>query len=54
MNMHEQPLRTMTAENADEFEVRIFESTDLAVSIVRIDAPWSVSAEKYPISQPTQ
>jgi hypothetical protein len=54
MNMHDQPLRTMTAENAEEFEVRIFESTDLVLSIVRIHAPWSVTAENYPISQPTQ
>ena len=43
--MHEKPLKPMTAENVEEFDVRIFDSPNLVVSVVRLQAPWSATAE---------
>ena len=51
MNMHDEPVRAMTAENVDEFDVRIFESCDLVVSVVPVRAPWNATAENYDISK---
>ena len=51
--MQEQPFRPMTSENVEEFEIRVLDSQDLVISIVLVDAPWSVTAEKYQISQHT-
>ena len=51
MNMSDEPIRVMTVENVDEFDVRIFDSCDLVVSVVPLRAPWGATAENYEISQ---
>jgi hypothetical protein len=50
MNLHDEPIETMTPENVEEFDVRIFDSRDLVVSIVPLRAPWGTTAENYEIS----
>ena len=52
--MHDEPMRLMTAENVEEFDVRICDARDLVVSVVPLDAPWSATAENYQINQSTQ
>ena len=52
INMHYQPIGPMTAENVEEFDVRICDSRDLVVSVVPIHAPWSASVESYQLTQP--
>ena len=52
--MHDESIRPMTAENVEEFDVRICESRDLVVSVVPLHAPWSATAENYEINQSTQ
>jgi hypothetical protein len=54
MNMHNEPIEPMTAENVEEFDVRIFDSQDLTVSVVALYAPWSAIAESYEIGQSMQ
>lgn len=49
--MPENPMAPMTVENADEFDVWIFKSADLVVSVVPHDAPWSATAENYRIGE---
>ena len=51
MNMPDEPIRVMTAENVEEFDVRVFDSYDLVVAIVPLRAPWVATAEYYEISQ---
>ena len=50
MNMHDEPIGPMSAENVEEFDVWIFESRDLVVSVIPLHAPWSVTAENHEIS----
>ena len=52
--MHEEAIRPMTAENVEEFDVRVFDSRDLVVSIVPIRVPWATTAESYELSQSTE
>ena len=54
MNMHNEPIRSMTAENVEQFDVLIFDSRDLVVSVVPLGAPWSVATENYEISPSKQ
>ena len=49
--MHDQPMKPMTAENVDEFDVWILNSYDLVVSIRPVSAPWNAAAENYEIKQ---
>lgn len=52
--MHQEAIRPMTAENVEEFDIRIFDSCDLVVSIVPIRAPWGTTAENYELSHSTE
>jgi hypothetical protein len=52
--MHEEAIRPMTAENVEEFDVRIFDSRDLVVTVVPIHAPWGTTAENYELGQSTE
>lgn len=52
--MHNKPLGPMTAENVEDFDVRIFDSRDLVVSVVPLRAPWSATEEDYQLNQPAQ
>jgi hypothetical protein len=53
MKMRNKPIEPMRAENVEEFEVRIFDGRDLVVSVVPLLAPWSATAENYPVNQPS-
>jgi hypothetical protein len=51
---NDEPIRAMTAENVEQFDVLIFNSRDLVVSVFPHDAPWSVATENYEISPSRQ
>jgi hypothetical protein len=53
-DMYEESMKTMTAENVEEFDVWVFDSHALVVSILPIHAPWSATAESYQLNQSTQ
>lgn len=50
-DMHDESIGPMSAENVEEFDVWIFNSRDLVVSVVPHHAPWSASTEEYEINQ---
>ena len=52
--MHDKPIGPMTAENVEDFDVRIFDSRDLVVSVVPLREPWNTTAEEYQLNQPVQ
>ena len=52
--MHDELMRPMTPENVEEFDVRIFESPDLVISVALTRSPWSVFAENYDVRQSAQ
>ena len=41
MNRDNEPTNPMTAENVEQFNVWIFDSSELVVSVIPIDAPWN-------------
>ena len=47
MNLHNEPASSMTAENVEQFDVRILNSSDLVAVVIPIDAPWNASEEIY-------
>lgn len=49
--MQDTPMEPMSAENIEEFDVLIFESRDLVVSVIPRRAPWKLATENYEISQ---
>ena len=49
--MQDKPIEPMNAENVHDFDVWIFDSRDLVVSVVPLLAPLSVTMENYEISQ---
>jgi hypothetical protein len=50
MKMHDTPIDSMNVENVEEFEVLIFESRDLEISVISLRAPWMFAMENYEIS----
>ena len=50
--MHNKQLEPMTAEKVEQFDVRIFDSRDLVVSVVPLQTPWRATAESYEVSSP--
>jgi hypothetical protein len=52
--MQDEPIKTMTAENVEEFDVWVFNSRDLVVSVLPVHAPWSAATENYEINQSIQ
>lgn len=48
--MNDTPIEPMSAENVEEFEVLIFESRDLLISVIPRQAPWKLATENYEIS----
>ena len=50
-NMNDQPTRPMSVENVEEFDVWIFDSQDLVVSVIPLHAPLNATTENYEISQ---
>jgi hypothetical protein len=51
MNRDNEPTNLMTAENAEQFDVWIFDSSELVVSVIPIDAPWNATAESYTLTE---
>ena len=51
VKMHDQPTEPMSAVNVEDFDVWIFDSQDLVVSVVPHRAPWHATTEDYEISQ---
>jgi hypothetical protein len=51
MNSDNEPTNPMTAENVEQFDVWIFDSSELVVSVIPIDAPWNVKAESYTLTE---
>lgn len=49
--MHDQPIEPMSAANVEDFDVWIFESLDLVISVIPLNAPSSVNIEKHEITQ---
>jgi hypothetical protein len=49
--MHDESIGPMSVENVEEFEVWIFDSRDLSVSVVPHRAPWSATTENYEFSE---
>ena len=47
MNLHNEPASSMTADNVEQFDVRILSSSDLVAVVIPIDAPWNASEEVY-------
>jgi hypothetical protein len=41
MNRDNESTNTMTAENVEQFDVWIFDSSELVVSVIPSDAPWN-------------
>ena len=51
MNRHNESTNTMTAENVEQFDVWIFDSSELVVSVIPIDAPWNAKAESCALTE---
>jgi hypothetical protein len=51
MNRDNEPANPMTAENVEQFDVWIFDSSELVVSVIPIDAPWNAKAESYALTE---
>ena len=47
MNLHNESASSMTAENVEQFDVRILDSSDLVAVVIPIDSPWNASEEIY-------
>jgi hypothetical protein len=50
--MQDTPIESMSADNVEEFDVLIFESWDLMVSVIPYRAPWKLEIENYDLGQP--
>jgi hypothetical protein len=53
MNRDNESVSSMTAENVEQFEVRILNSGDLSAVVIPIDAPWNASEEIYALGDST-
>ena len=51
MNCDNEPTNPMTAENVEQFDVWIFDSSELVVSVIPIDAPWNAKGESYAFTE---
>jgi hypothetical protein len=49
--MHNDTIGPMNVENVEDFDVWVFASRDLVVSVVPIHAPWNATTEGYTISE---
>jgi hypothetical protein len=49
--MHDKPIEPMSAENVEDFDVWIFDSQDLVVSVIPLHAPLNATTENYEIGQ---
>jgi hypothetical protein len=49
MNMNDKHTAPMSAENVDDFDVWVFDSQNLVISVVSHRAPWDTTVEEYVI-----
>lgn len=49
--MHDESIGPMSVENVAEFDIWIFDSRDLVVSVIPHHAPMNTTTEEYEISQ---
>lgn len=49
--MQDQPIGPMSVANVEEFDVWIFDSEDLVVSVIPLQAPLNATTENYEISR---
>jgi uncharacterized protein YneR len=49
--MHDKPFEPMSVDNVEEFDVWIFDSQDLVVSVIPHHAPLNATTEDYEIGQ---
>jgi hypothetical protein len=49
--MNDKPTEPMSAENVEDFDVWVFDSQDLVISVVPHRAPWGTTLEEYVISK---
>jgi hypothetical protein len=49
--MHDESIGPMSVENVDEFDVWIFDSQNLVVSVVPHHAPWNATTEDYELCE---
>jgi len=50
MDLHNESFISMTAENVEQFEVRIIDSDFLIVVVTPVGAPWNESREIYTLT----
>ena len=51
-NMSDRSLTTMTPKNVEDFDIWVFEASDLVASVVPLQAPWSAAVENYQFDEP--
>jgi hypothetical protein len=51
MNPQDENTNSMIAESVELFDVWIFDSSELVVSVIPIDAPWNAKAESYALTE---
>lgn len=51
MNRDNEPTNPMTTDNVDQFDVWIFDSSELVVSVIPIETPWNAQAESYALTE---
>jgi hypothetical protein len=49
--MHDKPVEPMSVDNVAEFDVWIFDSQDLVVSVIPLQSPLNATTENYEISR---
>lgn len=53
MNRDNEPTNPMTAENVEQFDVWIFDSSELVVSVIPIDGPLERKSGKLRVDRPS-
>lgn len=53
MSFYGDPPQPMTSENVDEFEVWVFDASDLVISVIPVHASWNASTENYSLDEPS-
>ena len=51
MTPDNEPPNPMSADNVEQFDVWIFDSSELVVSVIPIDAPFNAKAESYALTE---
>ena len=49
--MNDESIGKMSAENVEDFDVWIFDSQDLVVSVIPHQAVWEATTEEYDVSR---